>query len=175
MFCKTNTIGFSILVSVCIVIGCSPSYKTTEAEAKREPTIVDYEKSFDPVPYSKELLSSEKKSETSGRLYDEIYQSSHDSVVLQEEIVQGFRIQMYSSSNYDEANKMKLYLQEHITPDSVYIIFDAPVYKVRIGDFRNRYEANQRLLQLISEGHRDAWVVPDKVIIRKKNPLLPSE
>jgi hypothetical protein len=41
------------------------------------------------------------------------------------------------------------------------------VYKVRVGDFANRYEANQRLPEFVEKGYRDAWIVPDRIVQRK--------
>jgi hypothetical protein len=91
-----------------------------------------------------------------------------DSVVLQSEVVQGFRIQLFSSSSIDEATAAKAAAVTKFSSDSIYVIFDAPVYKVRVGDFIRRYEANQRLPEFVAQGYRDAWVVPDRVIQRKE-------
>jgi len=44
----------------------------------------------------------------------------------------GFRLQIYESSSVEEANK-KLQKFEKALDDSVYLIFDAPLYKIRTG------------------------------------------
>jgi hypothetical protein len=36
-----------------------------------------------------------------------------------------------------------------------------------VGDFVNRYEANQRLPEFVEKGYRDAWIVPDRTVQRK--------
>ncbi|HVN49550.1 MAG TPA: SPOR domain-containing protein [Bacteroidota bacterium] len=99
---------------------------------------------------------------------------SKDSVVIHEEVVQGFRIQLFSSSSIDEATATKEEAALKFISDSIYIVFDAPVYKVRVGDFISRYEANQRLPEFIAQGFRDAWVVPDRVIQRKVLRVAPG-
>ncbi len=86
---------------------------------------------------------------------------------MQEETVQGFRIQIFSSSNIDDANAAKKGAEGKFSNDSVYIVFDAPVYKVRVGDFVNRYDASQRLPEFVDKGYRDAWIVPDQIEQRK--------
>ncbi len=99
---------------------------------------------------------------------------SKDSVAVHEEVVQGFRIQLFSSSNIDEATAAKMEAALKFISDSIYVVFDAPVYKVRVGDFINRYEANQRLPDFVAQGFRDAWVVPDRVIQRKVVRVVPA-
>jgi hypothetical protein len=89
-----------------------------------------------------------------------------DSMIVQEEVVQGYRIQIFSSSNVDETTLMKNLAVEKFVGDSIYVVYDAPVYKVRIGDFINRYEANQRLPEFVEKGYRDAWIVPDRIVQR---------
>ena len=88
-------------------------------------------------------------------------------MIVQEEVVQGFRIQIFSSSNVDEATLMKNLALEKFVGDSIYVVYDAPVYKVRVGDFLNRYEANQRLPEFVEKGYREAWIVPDRIVQRK--------
>jgi hypothetical protein len=56
---------------------------------------------------------------------------------------------------------------QRITEDSLYVVYDPPVYKVRIGDFPTRAEANQKLTTVIGQGFSDAWVVGDRIIQRK--------
>jgi hypothetical protein len=61
-----------------------------------------------------------------------------------------------------------------IVQDSVYLLFDAPVYKVRVGDFVSRYEAGQKLPDIVELGYRDAWIVPDKIVQRKMRVVAPA-
>ena len=71
---------------------------------------------------------------------------------------------------------MRLTTIQRVTEDSVYIVYDPPVYKVRIGDFRTRAEASQKLGAMSSIGFADAWVVGDRIVIRKtvRVPSSPS-
>jgi hypothetical protein len=62
---------------------------------------------------------------------------------------------------------MKTVAVEKFPRDSIYVVYDAPVYKIRVGDFISRYEANQRLPEFVEKGYRDAWIVPDRIVQRK--------
>lgn len=90
-----------------------------------------------------------------------------DSTVIEEESGQGYRIQVFASSNIDEANAAKAVAAERVNHDSVYVVYDPPVYKVRVGDYPTRLEANQQLSRLINNGYPDAWVVADRITQRK--------
>jgi hypothetical protein len=76
----------------------------------------------------------------------------------------GFRIQIYSSSNRnarEESNKARAAFMSKF-PDVVsYPIYAEPGYfKIRAGDFRTKSEA-AKLFQLISKEFPDAYLVPD--------------
>jgi len=90
-----------------------------------------------------------------------------DSMALVEETILGFRIQILSTSNIDEADLSRTTAQQLFLSDTVYVVYDPPVYKVRVGDFETRVEANRRLPDVQERGFKDAWVVPDNVLRRK--------
>jgi SPOR domain len=78
--------------------------------------------------------------------------------------MEGFRIQIYSSSNRnarEESGKARAEFMSKF-PDIVsYPLFAEPgYYKIRVGDFRTKTEAI-RLFLLISKVFPDAYIVPD--------------
>jgi hypothetical protein len=78
--------------------------------------------------------------------------------------MEGFRIQIYSSSNRnarEESNKASAEFMSKF-PDLIpYSSFAEPGYfKIRVGDFRTKTEAT-RLFLLISKDFPDAYLVPD--------------
>lgn len=89
-----------------------------------------------------------------------------DSVVMEEVVTQGFRIQIYASKKIDDAAARRADAAEKFPQDSVYVVYDPPVYRVRIGDFPTRLEASRRLPSIASEGYPDAWVVADRIVLR---------
>jgi hypothetical protein len=78
--------------------------------------------------------------------------------------MEGFRIQIYSSSNKNAREESGKVRQEFITkfPDIVsYATFDRPgYYKIRVGDYRTRVEGTKYLL-MVREVFPDAYLVPD--------------
>ena len=81
--------------------------------------------------------------------------------------IPGFRVQIGSTQNLSEAVTERAKAETLLSGYNVYIIDDSPYYKVRIGDFRVRYNAAQAANLISSRGFPEAWVVPDNVF---KNP-----
>jgi hypothetical protein len=157
------------IMAVLLITGCASRRfidMTDDASNNQKQSLSYYESTLNPSDYDREVSGIEKmqKEEKQGLNPLDI---PKDTLVMQEEIVQGFRVQVFSSSGVDEANLMKNIVQEKFINDSVYVVYDPPVYKVRAGDFLNRYEANQRLQDFVAGGYRDAWIVPDRIIQRK--------
>lgn len=77
-------------------------------------------------------------------------------------MVPGYRIQIYFGVNRPKASEVKLdFISRH--PDiAAYLTYQQPNYKVRVGDFRNRYEAYQ-FLKKIEGLYPTTFVVPDEV------------
>ena len=156
-----------------IAAGCTSSHPFQQEEVSKQEApneqklpLSAYETTLNPVDFDQEVEIVEKIHNEEKKQQAPL-EIPKDSLILQEEVVQGFRIQVFSSSGVDEATLMKNVTMEKFTGDSIYVIYDAPVYKVRVGDFVNRYEANQRLPEFVEKGYRDAWIVPDQIVQRK--------
>lgn len=168
---KKNIFFSALCISMLILPGCASRSSLQEEEAKSETakekkmTLAEYEATLNPSDFDQEVdvVKIKQVEEKKQRAQLEI---PKDSMITKEQVIQGFRIQIFSSSGVDEATLIKDIAVGKFINDSVYVVYDAPVYKVRVGDFVNRYEANQRLPEFIEKGYRDAWVVPDRIVQR---------
>ena len=88
-----------------------------------------------------------------------------------EQIIDGFRVQIYASNQQQVAKNESLMLQQRIEPlldVPVYAISEPPFWKVRIGNFKTREEANtykDMLLNMFPDMVGSTYVVPDKITI----------
>jgi septal ring-binding cell division protein DamX len=126
--------------------------------------LATFEASFRPSDYDEDVEAAEQRQP--GAQATPEY-ADGDSVHVEEEVVQGFRIQIFASSRIDDANLAKQTALQLITTDSLYIVYDPPVYKVRVGDYLTRLEANRALSSIVQRGYPDAWIVTDRIIQRK--------
>lgn len=73
--------------------------------------------------------------------------------------VKGYRIQIMISENEKDLINVKQKL-ELIIKENIYIKFELPNYKLRVGNFDSRKKAETYRNKVIQLGYRSAWVVP---------------
>ncbi len=74
----------------------------------------------------------------------------------------GFRLQIYESSS---ANQVKLILDKYKNnlSDSMYIIFEAPLYKLHYGNYVTKNDADLIKKTLIKKGYKNIWIVKSRI------------
>ena len=88
--------------------------------------------------------------------------------------VNGYRVQVFSSNQQQSAKNRALLLQQDLSSqlvEPVYAISEPPFWKVRIGNFLTREEANNYRMTFVAqypELQGSTYVVPDKIIIVNK-------
>ena len=74
----------------------------------------------------------------------------------------GFRIQVFETSSSEKANNVfKKYKRK--LDDSLYVIFDAPLYKIQYGNFSKKYEAENVKKKLSRKGFKNIWIVRSRI------------
>jgi len=69
----------------------------------------------------------------------------------------GFRVQCFASIQIERVRTEQKQLESKVKYP-VYVVFNAPYYKVLVGDFAKRGEADFALAKLKEIGYSDAWV-----------------
>lgn len=135
--------------------------KTTEV---KEPVTED----FDISPYQTEIEIEEAPLITE-RLPDDVWYGYADtSAQLERKILgttDGYRVQVLSTDDIDEANEVRTELYEKTARKEVYVIFEPPFYKVKVGDFTSKNDANDFKFKLNQLGYTEAKVVQETVNI----------
>ena len=70
----------------------------------------------------------------------------------------GFQVQVISVDNLHRAELMRIKLSSQFNHPTE-VIFDAPNYKVRVGEFTDRKDAERVRKQLLELGYMRSWVV----------------
>ena len=78
-----------------------------------------------------------------------------------------FRIQIFESSVASIARAEAKRFQ-NIFGDTVYTDFETPLYKLRIGNFQNRKNAEKAVESISRLGAKDAWIIRTKAKSLKK-------
>ena len=77
-------------------------------------------------------------------------------------LIKGYRVQIVISQNEQELQDVKIEIEKSID-EQTYIIFELPNYKLRVGNFLNRKEAENFQKKIVRLGYRTAWVVPTMI------------
>ncbi|MBA7601034.1 hypothetical protein ES703_08099 [subsurface metagenome] len=74
----------------------------------------------------------------------------------------GYRVQIFASSTNEGANKVASEARFKFT-ERVYVEYDVPYYKVRVGDYKNRSDVEILREKAKNLGYGDAWIVQTEV------------
>jgi hypothetical protein len=74
----------------------------------------------------------------------------------------GYRVEIFSNREMAKIQKTKIDFLSKYPEQSVHIKFIAPIFKIRIGDFRTKSEA-LKLFKEIEKDYRTAFIVRDKI------------
>lgn len=78
-------------------------------------------------------------------------------------LFRGYRLQVLNTRSRDDAFKLKATLLENFPDQKVYVLYQSPYFKVRIGNFVQRTDAEDFRRQLSSYISNPAYVVDDVI------------
>lgn len=81
---------------------------------------------------------------------------------LEKQSMPGYRIQIYFGASRQKASEIKVEFANQYPEVSAYLSYQQPNYKVRVGDYRSRFEAHLLLTELQGK-YPTTFVVPDDV------------
>ena len=103
-------------------------------------------------------------------IINKVFSGSHLSIIdsmkkIEEKELEVFRIQIFESTVASIARAEAKRFQ-NILGDTVYINFETPLYKLRIGNYINRKNAEGAIESISKLGAKDAWIIRTKKNIR---------
>lgn len=169
----------SLVVTVAVYLllcsGCSSSQEAQRAPASesRQESLKDFlerhESTFRPSDYNRILDSlawSRIKVDSGSAIQSPIETARPETTA-------GFRVQILLTQDIDHAAAIRREITEILPDESVYIVYELPYYKIRVGNFVDRTEAGQMLRELQDLGYKDAWIVPDRILLNP-SPTRPG-
>ena len=88
--------------------------------------------------------------------------TQNDTISSLNNLEKGYRVQIIISQNENELIEIQDKIMQK-TDEKIYIIFELPNYKLRIGNFISRKEAENFQRKIVKLGYKTAWVVPTMV------------
>lgn len=78
-------------------------------------------------------------------------------------LFRGYRLQVLSTRSRDDAFKTKTTLLENFPDQKAYVLYQSPYFKVRVGNFINKSDAENFSKQISSYLTQPAYVVDDMI------------
>jgi hypothetical protein len=152
-----------LATSALALFACGTSREVPRDEVRREYEVAlrTYEADFKPSDFPPDIQSVlEDHQDTVG---GSLTVPSGATPGESNEIVQGYRVQVFSTSDFAEAQVRQADAQSLFPGEGIYLVYEPPTYKIRVGDFLARFDAEQFMGEAIERGFANAWVVPEKV------------
>ncbi|MCJ7507334.1 MAG: SPOR domain-containing protein [candidate division Zixibacteria bacterium] len=163
-------IGIIIPLVILLTNSCT-SLKFYPVKQKIEDPRTQAEKEFNPLGFEedKKILTQREyqgKSEASEEEGEsQVYVKPDSSRESEEQYKTVYRVQVYVSKTPGEAASFADSIKSIVDSEKVYIEYQSPYYRVRIGNFSGFDEAEVLMDKLKKMGFRDAWVVKTRVKI----------
>ena len=162
---------FLCLLSLICLLPFTINAQDSSSEAKTE-TIVDRINKLEPGKGSVQVIQDESITNHLGRKSKKTdVNDALDTFIY----MPGFRIQVFAGNN-QRISKSEAYTKESdvksIFPEmSTYVVFTAPFWRLRVGDFQTFQEAQRTMTKLRAEFPafgREMSIIKDKVRIKVK-------
>jgi hypothetical protein len=168
-----NNFLLIVLILSAFLWGCGGEKETASAEIPRGMTLQEFlaqsEKNFHPSEYDPDPATIVREA----RMRRDSVEAALITATAVAETIPGFRVQVLFTQEIEQANSTRDQLSPQTGDQWVYVVFDSPYYKVRVGNFADRSDAGVMLRNLVGLGYKDAWIVPDNII--KNPPPKPPE
>lgn len=89
-----------------------------------------------------------------------------DSIRIIEKM--GWKVQVFSTDDFYKADTVYKELVEIFGDEEVEKLFNAPYYKIRVGNCALREEAEKLLSEVLDLGYRNAWIIRANIKVEEK-------
>lgn len=155
---SATVLSLVCLALVCLACGSSSAVRSSSGITR---STFESDREYDDPPLKDSELSSRTQNAVASPVPPEPPTEAPEMSPLK--AVRGYRIQLFSLRDKKAADEAKRRLEKQLAdlPGArIYIDHESPYYKVRVGDYRTKAEAEQRMKTLRDrKGFSDAWIV----------------
>ena len=155
-----------IIPLIIFIIGCTASQKTVSEQPEVQEKKSIYDESFDPLTLHDDdiVIGKAKEAKKEERKPDQKKIPTEEKTIISKE-VDGYRVQLLATRSIESATLIKQKAEEQFRSHNhkVYWSFEAPFYKIRIGDVLKRTDAEVIRDLAKTLGYDQAFPVRSKV------------
>jgi hypothetical protein len=156
-------IQFYFVATLFLVLGCSSTKEVIKDDIPVQDTY-QYDESFDPLMLEDDDILIEGDDNVA--VVDPNPEGDPNTeVVLSTKEMTGFRVQILATKNIETASLFEQEASERFghLDHKTYLIFEAPLYKIRVGDCKDRPQAEELRDLAMQYGYRESFIVKSKV------------
>lgn len=169
----TRAASFSVLFlfwfAGCSAVPIEDRYdKANQKSERTKSKFFEDESSLTAYYLTLELPDSLKKTKINGEsseLWFNYEKNSKDEEKNISKII-GFRVQIISTTLFEEADSVRADLYFKTNQKNIYLLFEPPYYKVRVGDYSSQAGAQELAFKLSQLGVKNILVVSDSIFVR---------
>ena len=154
-----------IILIALLYLSCAGTKKVAEEETPFEGG-TKYDESFDPLSLDDDDIKiSGTETVTVNDQQIKNNEKLKTEAILKQ--INGFRVQILATQNIETASLFEQEANERFQhqEQKIYLVFEAPLYKIRVGDCKDRNKA-EIVRDLAKEyGYREAFIVKSKIQI----------
>jgi len=155
------------LMFLSLIMACAASKKEVAEDLQNQGQKTAYDESFDPLSLNDDDLEI-KVRKTERRVSEDTEQLvDTNNISAETKRAQGFRVQIIATGNIESATITRQRASEQfgIMDYKAYLVYEAPKFKIRVGDALTRAEA-EKIRDLARDyGYKGAFIVRSEVII----------
>ena len=167
--------GITIFLVIILLLGCGGTFKRQGQDEAKTPAFTS--SGGDPLELPEDLTVVPQQYPITRKIdsasVDSGKKGNRTEQALPSGSYESYRIQLYTSKTYGPAVR-ELNVAREIFDQKVWLDYDVPYYKVRVGDFSNRKKAEDYLPHAKEAGYSSAWVVRVNVNIQTLDESIPT-
>jgi hypothetical protein len=160
------SIKYLFIITAFIFVSCSGTKEVVKDETPLQDTY-QYDESFDPLSLDDDdiLIAGDNNAQVIDN--NNINPDTENIIALKE--ITGFRVQILATKNIETASLFEQEASERFghLDHKTYLIFEAPLYKIRIGDCKERTQAEELRDLAMQYGYRESFIVKSKIQIQE--------
>lgn len=154
------------LFSVLFLMGCAGTQEVVVDDTPQQ-DIYKYDESFDPLTLDDDdiIIAGDENIQ----IVDNSVNDPANNIPTVVKEITGFRVQILATKNIETASLFEQEASERFTnlEHKTYLIFEAPLYKIRVGDCRERAQAEDLRDMAMQYGYRESFIVKTKIQVEE--------
>ena len=153
-----------IIVVTLFLVSCAGTNEVVHDDTPKQ-DVSQFDESFDPLLLNDDDIIIAEEENTQATTTSANESESEKLTTLKE--ITGYRVQILATKNIETASLFEQEASERFKnfDQKTYLIFEAPLYKIRVGDCKERQQAEELRDKAMQYGYRESFIVKTKIQI----------